>query len=95
MDEGFEIPVTYNGREKHFPARLLTYGYSYKIEVEINDSLILFEPDEERNWRAQSPGEDFEKNKKISSGLLQAIANSLEEIGSYFNQHSLNNVHMN
>jgi hypothetical protein len=80
MNEGFQIPVTYNGKEAQFPARLLAYGYSYKIEVEINDALILFEPDEERNWRAQSSVEDIEKNKKISTGLLEAIAHALEEI---------------
>ena len=80
MDEGFEIPVMYNGKEEQFPAKLLAYGYSYKIEVEINNSLILFEPDEERNWRAQSNPDDIEKNKKISTGLLEAIAHSLEEI---------------
>ena len=80
MDEGFEIPVMYNGKEEQFPARLLAYGYSYKIEVEINNSLILFEPDEERNWRAQSSPDDIDKNKKISTGLLEAIAHSLEEI---------------
>jgi len=79
MDESFDLPVTYNGKEEQFPAKLVKFGYSYRIEVEIDESIILFEPDEERNWRAQSIG-DMEKNKKITTGLLQAIVHSLEEI---------------
>jgi len=79
MDESFDLPVTYNGKEEQFPAKLVKFGYSYRIEVEIDQSIILFEPDEERNWRAQSIG-DIEKNKKITTGLLQAIVHSLEEI---------------
>ena len=79
MDDSFDLPVTYNGKEEQFPAKLVKFGYSYRIEVEIDESIILFEPDEERNWRAQSIG-DMEKNKKITTGLLQAIVHSLEEI---------------
>ena len=80
MEDGFELPVTFNKTELNFPARLLSYGYSYKLEVEIAGKKILFEPDEERNWRALGAYEELEKNKKISAELLQAIALSIEKI---------------
>lgn len=80
MEEEFELPVTFNNAALSFPARLLKYGYSYKLEVDIEGTKMLFEPDEERNWRALLTEEDINANKKISIDLLQAIASSIEEI---------------
>ena len=64
MEEGFELPVTVNNTEYSFPARLLNYGYSYKLEVDFDGTNIVFEPDEERNWRALISNEDLAANKK-------------------------------
>ena len=80
MDEGFELPVSFNKKELNFPVRLLNYGYSYKLEVDIDGDKILFEPDEERNWRALVAYEEINTNKKINIELLKAIALSIEEI---------------
>ena len=80
MDDGFELPVLFNKRELNLPARLLSYGYSYKLEVEVEGTKILFEPDEERNWRALIGYEEINANKKISVDLLKAIAFSIEHI---------------
>jgi hypothetical protein len=80
MDEGFELPVSFNKKELSFPVRLLNYGYSYKLEVDIDGDKILFEPDEERNWRALVAYEEINTNKKINIELLKAIALSIEEI---------------
>jgi hypothetical protein len=80
MDEDFTIPVTYKNEERNFTARLLNYGYSYKIEVEINGAKILFEPDEERKWRAMIAYEEIEANKNIDKNLLSAIASTIEKI---------------
>jgi hypothetical protein len=80
MDDGFEIPVTYKGKDLSFTARLLTYGYSYKIEVDVNGTKVFFEPDEERNWRALIAYEEIEANKNMSKDLLESIALSIEEI---------------
>jgi hypothetical protein len=80
MDEGFELPVLFNNVELSFPAKLLNYGYSYKLEVDIEGEKILFEPDEERNWRALTTAADLSTNKKISIDLLKAIALSIEKI---------------
>lgn len=80
MEDEFEIPVAFNNREMNFPARLLHYGYTYKIKVEVNGTTVLFERDEERNWRALIPYEDIEKNRAINKELLQAIGQSIEEI---------------
>ena len=79
-DEGFELPVTYKGQEVEFPAKLIRYGYSYKIEVTVHGMLVAFEPDEERNWRALIDPETISLNKRISIELLEAISIALDSV---------------
>jgi hypothetical protein len=80
MEEEFELPVAFNNKEWSFPARLLNYGYSHRLEVDIEGTKVWFEPDEERKWRALLSDGDRRANQKINTGLLQAIILSIEEI---------------
>lgn len=80
MEEDFELPVHYNNNELLFPTRLLNYGYSYKLEVTIDGDPVLFEPDEERNWRAVLTEEDIFSNKKINAKLLEVIAAAMDSL---------------
>lgn len=81
MDESFYIPVTYQGNELEFEARLIQTGYLHKIDVQVNDQLISFEPDEERHYRALiSPGYLEKEGRKIDIDLLKAIAGRLESL---------------
>jgi hypothetical protein len=79
-DEGFDLPVTYKGQELEYPAKLIRFGYSYKIEVDINGTAVAFEPDEERNWRALVDPDLIGSNRKVSNELLQAIVVSIEAV---------------
>jgi hypothetical protein len=80
MEEEFQLPVSFNNKELRFPVRLLNYGYSYKLEVTIDDTKLLFERDEERNWRALISYEDTMADKKINVDLVKAIALSIDEV---------------
>jgi hypothetical protein len=80
MVEDFKIPVLYNNQRLNFPAQLVRYAYSYKIEVDVEGTLIYFEPDEERNWRALVGYEEIIVNRNLNKELLKAIATSIEEI---------------
>ena len=80
MDEGFDIPVTHKGKELLFPARLVSFGWTHKIEVEVAGTVVFFERDEEREWRALLSAEDAEAGKKVDAELMKAIVDSLEEI---------------
>jgi hypothetical protein len=80
MVEDFKIPVLYNNQRLNFPAQLVRYAYSYKIEVDVQGTMIYFEPDEERNWRALVGFEEIEVNRNLNKELLKAIATSIEEI---------------
>jgi hypothetical protein len=80
MENEFLLPVTFKGKELEFPARLLNYGYSSKLEVELDGIKVIFEPDEERNWRVLISYEDLVANKNISRELLEAVAGVIQEI---------------
>lgn len=75
MAESFTLVVSYKDKEYHLNSELRVYGYTHKIAINIEGEEILFEPDEERNYRAVIP----EGSKiKIDIGLIQAIAKALE-----------------
>lgn len=77
--EKFEIEIEQGGKIHVFPAELRTMGYTYKIAVSIFGSELIFEPDEERNFRAVvDPA--TERNKEYPAEILQKIAQFLEEV---------------
>jgi hypothetical protein len=80
MNNEFDLPVSFNNKELNFPARLLDYGYTYKLEVDVDGIKILFEPDEERNWRVLMLPEGLNTNEKIDIDILKAIVSSIETI---------------
>ena len=79
MDNSFELPVHYNGQELSFSGSLITYGYSYKIAMDVFDTPINFEPDEEGSYRALIDPEQIKDHPAITKPLLQAIAETLQE----------------
>lgn len=79
MDE-FELAVNFKGKDLLLPVKLLNYGRSYKLEVNLEGTAVLFEPDEERNWRALISYEDALANKHMDKELLELIANELSTI---------------
>lgn len=78
MNEEFEIPVDYNGKELTFKGLLLNFGYTHKIQVDVNGIDVIFEPDEERNYRIVVDPDHLEGKKKLDVNLLQAILATLE-----------------
>lgn len=80
MDETFMIPVSYMGKELEYEGRLRILGYLHKIEIDMDGVVVVFEPDEERNYRALISPEQMDKSKQLSAGLLEAIANQLNSL---------------
>ena len=76
--EAFTLNVDYKGEKNLLEGELRHTGYIHKIFLRVKGIEIIFEPDEERNYRAviTSP-EDAERFDK---GLLQAIASELERV---------------
>ncbi|WP_407430440.1 hypothetical protein [Arcticibacter sp.] len=80
MNEAFLIPVFYMGEELEYEGRLRIMGYLHKIEINIDGVSVLFEPDEERNYRALVSYEQMDQSKRLSAGLLEAIATQLNAL---------------
>ena len=77
MSDTFQLPVTYNGEEKEFPAQLLRFGYTHKVHVSINGITVIFEPDEEQHYRAVA---DPDANVAIPVALLEAVSQTLQAL---------------
>ncbi|SEI37529.1 hypothetical protein SAMN04487995_0144 [Dyadobacter koreensis] len=79
MDNTFELDVDFNGETFEFPGQLIISGYVHKIELDINGAKVLFEPDEERKYRALLSMQDLTDNQ-IEMGLIKAIVLRLDSL---------------
>lgn len=80
MSDRFQIPVVYIGEEVLFNAELINYGYFYKIQVDLYGTIVLFERDDENNFRAIMPYEEIGKNVIVDLELLKCISTVLGDI---------------
>ena len=77
MSEHFLLSVFYKGQEWQFESELRVFGYTHKIAVNVSGTEVIFEPDEERHYRAVLNESEIKK-QKIEVELLHQIANELE-----------------
>ena len=80
MNDLFDLPVNYKGKEMMLKTSLLVTGYTHKFNVEIGGKEYIFEPDEERNYRAIIPYDELGNQKDVDGGLLKAIAGAIESL---------------
>jgi hypothetical protein len=69
MVDTFTLPTKFNGEEKNIHS-ISCAGYTTKIQVTIDRTIVTFEPDEEQNFRAIIPSETA---AVISPALLKEI----------------------
>jgi hypothetical protein len=55
----------------------LHYGYTYRIEVNVDDATIIFDRDEEKNWRARV---EDNSSKTPERALIESVLQSVESI---------------
>lgn len=78
MEHYFELPVSVNGEERSFKGRLVTFGYVYKFHIVVDGQELIFEKDDEQEYRVLSEGNA--KEKIIAPALIQAIVTALENL---------------
>lgn len=78
MDEPFFLPVTFKGIEQQFEALLKRRGYGAVLEINVHDALVIFERDEQGDWRAILPEDHTGKTPDVE--LLRAIGETIEQI---------------
>ena len=79
MSELIEIPIIYKGEEIIMQAELLQRGYIHAFQVIVNDAQVIFEPDEERNYRVIIDETKYDKNK-MDFEIVKAIVETLESL---------------
>ncbi|SJZ39117.1 hypothetical protein [Sediminibacterium ginsengisoli] len=80
MPEDFELPIWYNGLEMLLPATMHTTGFTNYFRITVNDVVIVFEADEERNYRAVVSPENMEQIHAVQPGILPVIAETLHDL---------------
>ena len=81
MNDPFYLPVHFQGKDLEFPAQLFNLGaYTHKIKVSVYGSDILFETDEDGEYRAIEAGDSQKGVDTIEQGLLKAVADAITRI---------------
>lgn len=78
MDHYFELPVIYKGEEQTFKGRLATFGYVYKFYIVADGQELVFEKDEEGQYRVFSENEKSAKN--LDPELIQVMMATLNQL---------------
>ncbi|HJU46006.1 MAG TPA: hypothetical protein VJ647_04435 [Chitinophagaceae bacterium] len=76
--EPVDFTVQYKGKECQYQASFRRYGYTYRIQVNIEDMPVDFEPDEEGQFRAILNEPDSPAYRTMDARLLQTIAEELQ-----------------
>ena len=76
----FNLPVHHKGEEIELRARLVLPGYQSKFIVLVEDNEIVFERDEQGEFRAILPNMNEFTGKMPEQGLLEAIHKSITAI---------------
>ncbi len=76
--DNISIEVTLNGKEYCFVAAVVTVGYTHRFIVTINDLEVMFEPDEERSYRAILPEKHLLKATDHDKELIIAIGEVIQ-----------------
>ncbi len=79
MDNSFDIAVPFDGDEYIFPAELISSAFNYSIKADLFGKSILFERDEEQNFRALIKPEELQQASLdgIDKDLIEAVAKQL------------------
>ena len=77
MDDNFDLPVQHDGKELEFKTRLARSGYVNRFHIMMNDAEIVFELDDEHNFRAVNYNEEVPDTDK---DMILSIITSLQAI---------------
>jgi hypothetical protein len=81
MDDSFILTVNYKSEDADFNSWLLLQGYTHKIKVQIGETEVFFEPDEESNYRAvKMPWQEQKDLEKIDRHLISLIGKKIQQI---------------
>jgi hypothetical protein len=77
-DEPFLLPVYYDGQEQEYKARFERWGYTHLISVLVDETTVVFEPDEEGGYRALRINDASTAPTELLQALAQKLAKLIE-----------------
>ena len=81
MPDQFKIGINYKNEDKEFPVTIVRLSYSYQLHVNVNEESLVFEPDENREFRwIKMSRQKEDKIKKLNAELIQFIIETLNKI---------------
>ena len=81
-EEQLTLPVTYKGKELSFPLKIVPQGYVYRFIVQIDDAEVIYERDDEGEYRAIISKPDEYRAKLPERELLEAISKVIVSLTS-------------
>lgn len=75
MEHYFDLPVVYKGHELSYKGRLVTFGYVYKFYIVVEGRELVFEKDDEQQFRVLT--EEINVNKPVDTDLILVIIKAL------------------
>ncbi len=81
MPDQFNIPVICKNEEKEFTVTIVRLVYSYQLHINVDEQSLVFEPDENREFRLiKMSWQKEDEIKKLDVNLIEAIAAKLNTI---------------
>ncbi|HTN45669.1 MAG TPA: hypothetical protein VL098_04925 [Flavipsychrobacter sp.] len=77
MEHFFNLPVTHDEEELLLPGRLVTFGYTFRLYIMLENEEVIFERDEEMKYNVLNIGDE---NVTVDRELLMAVLSTLEEL---------------
>ena len=77
MNETHVLPVEYLGETIELPLTIITHGYTYRLQVEIEGKKLVFEKDDQGEYRVI---DESNGSGQISRSLVSAILATLKEL---------------
>ena len=81
-EEQLSLPVTYKGKELSFPLKIVPQGYVYRFVVKIDDMEVIYEKNDEGEYRAIISKPDEHQGKLPERELLEAISEVIVSLTS-------------
>ncbi len=77
MNETIMLPVEYQGTSHELPLTIVPLGYTYQLHIEVEGKTLIFEKDDQGEYRVIDAGHD---RGAVSKGLVAAIVATLQAL---------------
>lgn len=78
MDDGFILTVEYKGKTYELETKFVRIGFIHQFHIHIDGMTLVFEFDEERDYRVIDASGDT--SKPIDAGLIYAIVHKVSSL---------------